>query len=315
MLPQDLPPQDLPPQGWGAETDDAGHVYSVDPAMANEVEEGGAARQLEEPARLPAATAEPEATTGSSQHEILQQQKPTKRKKTVGGGGGLCCGSRPKRPKDASSLSSDVSDTVPSPPTAISYHATEAEHPLPDGWSTQISRSTGRIYYVNDLTMETSYDRPTVPAAEWASERLEEEVDADWEAADPEPGAAPESDDEVDDSNEVGAVPMRWTADHAGPAPDTKGKEEMEGATEEQDEVEEQRVTETETAEEEEEGGDWVELTATELARARSSEAADEIAATGGQVSPAAVSEPCSDASAYKHDWSFCLPYSRYCVF
>ena len=36
--------------------------------------------------------------------------------------------------------------------------------------------------------------------------------------------------------------------------PDTKGKEEMEGATEEQDEVEEQRVTETET-EEEEEGG------------------------------------------------------------
>ena len=283
------PAAELLPQGstqklhWGEETDDAGHVYSVD-AATDEVEEGGA-WQLEDSASLPAATAQP-GTTTRSRHEILQQQKPTKQKKTRGGG--LCCGSRPKRLKDASSLSSDVSDTVSSP-----YHAAEAENPLPDGWSTQISRSTGRVYYVNDLTMESSYDRPTVPAHEWGSDRLEEA----WETSDPEAGAAPESDDEVDDSTEVGAVPMRWTTDHAGPAPDTKGKEEIEGGTEVQDEDEDaeqrgnekEKEKEKEKEDEEEEREDWVELTATELERARSSEAADEVAATGSQVPPAVV--------------------------
>ena len=39
------------------------------------------------------------------------------------------------------------------------------EEPLPEGWGTQLSRSTGDVYYVNLLTNETTYTRPTLPAA------------------------------------------------------------------------------------------------------------------------------------------------------
>jgi hypothetical protein len=41
-----------------------------------------------------------------------------------------------------------------------------AEHieNLPAGWKTAVSKSTGQQYYVNTVTGETTYDRPTVPA-------------------------------------------------------------------------------------------------------------------------------------------------------
>jgi hypothetical protein len=38
------------------------------------------------------------------------------------------------------------------------------EAPLPEGWATEISRSTGDVYYVNVLSNETTYTRPTLPA-------------------------------------------------------------------------------------------------------------------------------------------------------
>ena len=37
---------------------------------------------------------------------------------------------------------------------------------LPEGWTTQISRSTGEAYYVNTYTMESTYDLPTRPATD-----------------------------------------------------------------------------------------------------------------------------------------------------
>jgi hypothetical protein len=36
--------------------------------------------------------------------------------------------------------------------------------PLPGGWGTAVSRSTGETYYVNQLTAETTYERPSAPA-------------------------------------------------------------------------------------------------------------------------------------------------------
>ena len=35
---------------------------------------------------------------------------------------------------------------------------------LPDGWTTAMSRSTGQVYYINTLTAESTYERPTAPA-------------------------------------------------------------------------------------------------------------------------------------------------------
>ena len=42
---------------------------------------------------------------------------------------------------------------------------TTAAPPLPLGWDAQVSRSTGRTYYVNEHTLESTYDYPTGPAA------------------------------------------------------------------------------------------------------------------------------------------------------
>jgi hypothetical protein len=36
--------------------------------------------------------------------------------------------------------------------------------PLPQGWATSVSRSSGETYYVNQLTGESTYDRPNAPA-------------------------------------------------------------------------------------------------------------------------------------------------------
>ena len=41
----------------------------------------------------------------------------------------------------------------------------EAYDPLPEGWTTQTSRSTGRMYYVNHSTGQSTFDRndPMIP--------------------------------------------------------------------------------------------------------------------------------------------------------
>jgi len=36
---------------------------------------------------------------------------------------------------------------------------------LPAGWSSAVSRSTGRVYYVNELTGDTQFERPSAPAS------------------------------------------------------------------------------------------------------------------------------------------------------
>jgi hypothetical protein len=53
---------------------------------------------------------------------------------------------------------------------------------LPEGWSTQVSRSTGDVFYVNTVTNESTYDMPTVTGAEGAAGRHgEDEFEADFE--------------------------------------------------------------------------------------------------------------------------------------
>jgi hypothetical protein len=135
--------------------------------------------------------------------------------------------------------------------------------PLPEGWTSQASRSTGDVYFVNELTMETTYDRPTVPAAEWTDLPVEAEAKQEQQedaAAEPTPEPEPEAEaepepepepdeEEVDDEHEVAPVPVT-------------GRAEPE---------------------------DWVELDDSELARARSSEAADELSASGSQTAPPAA--------------------------
>lgn len=56
--------------------------------------------------------------------------------------------------------------------TSIKYSSPEAaiakarafQAPLPDGWDTAVSRTTGQEYYINTLTGESTYDRPFVTA-------------------------------------------------------------------------------------------------------------------------------------------------------
>ena len=68
-----------------------------------------------------------------------------------------------------------------STPDAQAPFASEPE--LPAGWEAAESRSSGDTYFVNSLTGESTYDRPTAPAAEAAGA-------AQSEAAGPE-GAGP----------------------------------------------------------------------------------------------------------------------------
>ena len=35
---------------------------------------------------------------------------------------------------------------------------------LPDGWEERTSRSTGQIYFLNQFTKQSQWDRPTEPA-------------------------------------------------------------------------------------------------------------------------------------------------------
>ena len=61
---------------------------------------------------------------------------------------------------------------------------------LPEGWSTQVSRSTGDVFYVNLVSNESTYDMPTVSGAEWAAPAAEHGAEADEAEADVEQHAA-----------------------------------------------------------------------------------------------------------------------------
>ena len=67
---------------------------------------------------------------------------------------------------------------------------------LPAGWDTQVSRSTGETYYVNQHTYESTYDLPTQPAsatrAESASTPREEPLPQPEPEPQPEPQPEPE---------------------------------------------------------------------------------------------------------------------------
>jgi hypothetical protein len=65
-------------------------------------------------------------------------------------------------------------DAVEPPPALVAVDApppapvegAAAAPPLPEGWETAVSRSTGDVYYVNQLTGESTYDFPTGPATD-----------------------------------------------------------------------------------------------------------------------------------------------------
>ena len=54
---------------------------------------------------------------------------------------------------------------------------------LPEGWVTQVSRSSGDVYYVNTLTNESTYTRPTLPASEWTGDEpgQHDDFEAHWD--------------------------------------------------------------------------------------------------------------------------------------
>ena len=56
---------------------------------------------------------------------------------------------------------------------------TMVEQPLPPGWESALSRSTGEVYYINTHTQESSYDVPTGPAPVGGTIRSYQEPEPD----------------------------------------------------------------------------------------------------------------------------------------
>ena len=54
---------------------------------------------------------------------------------------------------------------------------------LPDGWEMATSRSTGEVYYVNDVTGESTFERPLVAASATMDSNTERPLPEVWEAA------------------------------------------------------------------------------------------------------------------------------------
>jgi hypothetical protein len=76
---------------------------------------------------------------------------------------------------------------------------------LPEGWVTQVSRSSGDVYYVNTLTNESTYTRPTLPASEWTGDEpgQHDDFEAHWDESSGGGGGDSETADEH--------LPEGWT--------------------------------------------------------------------------------------------------------
>ena len=77
---------------------------------------------------------------------------------------------------------------------------------LPAGWSTQVSKSTGNVYFVNTYTNETTYDRPTEPAV--PEMKMYDELEPDQAAIEPLQEQTAHS--SAQEAQSEAALPLGW---------------------------------------------------------------------------------------------------------